>query len=370
MLAILQKQFPGKKLVFIFDNSPIHRKKADNALNAQRMNVWPEGVQPCMRDTTWTDSRGRVHKQKMVDKHGMPRGLRAVLTERSLFREGMVKEEMVEVLSAQPDFANQPTLIEEFLSNRGHTAIFLPKFHAELNPVELIWAKAKRFARDHSTLKMKQLRKMLPKALSVSLAELQSYFDHCSAWLSAYSKGMKYVAAKAFVLAGRKQRREDRAKAAADGDAEMADASESESQSESETENENESENENENENASETGNDEMTDSESDLEDEDSNSRNDSDSATRDEMAIDDDAANRPAKPTHKRAKSQKTDQQHKATSSRTKRQRFQQDGDGSRPAAAKQVRVPPVCGVIFRISFVFCRLQPDCSIRLTQKAM
>jgi len=366
VLEILKKQFPGKRLVFIFDNSPIHRKKADDALNAQRMNVWPEGVQPCMRYTQWTDSRGRVHKQKMVDKKGAPRGLRAVLTERGLFREGMVKEDMVEVLSAQPDFANQPTLIEEFLSSRGHVAIFLPKFHAELNPVELIWAKAKRFARDHNKLKMKHLRKMLPTALTVSLPELQSYFDHCSAWLSAYAKGLKYVAAKAFVLAGRKQRQADRAKGADVGDSEMADVSESESQSESENENENESANESENEHASENESENEQESDQDVTD----SEEDENNSSNDKMAVDDDAQERPAKPTtHKRTKSQKSDQQHHGPSSRAKRQRFRQHADGSRPAEANNVSIALFC-VGQLISFVVCGLLTGCSIRLTQKAV
>ena len=127
----------------------------------------------------------------------------------------MVKPDLVQLLGSQPDFLQQPTLVEELLAKRGHAVLFLPKFHAELNPVERIWATAKRYTRDHCTFKLKHLRRILPTALSIALPELQSYFDHCAAWLTAYGKGLKYAAAKAFVLAGRKQRRIDRAKLAA-----------------------------------------------------------------------------------------------------------------------------------------------------------
>ena len=214
MSKVLERKFPGRRLVFIFDHSPIHRTKADDALNASEMNVGPEGAQPLMRDGFWHDKRGRLHRQPMVDAKGRAKGLRQVLIERGLFKEGMVKADMVALLSKQPDFSQQPTLVEELLSKRGHSVVFLPKFHCELNPVERIWATAKRYTRDRCTFKLKNLRKLIPKALTITLPEIQSYFAHCQAWAAAYAKGMKYSEAKACVKAGRKQRQLDRAQRA------------------------------------------------------------------------------------------------------------------------------------------------------------
>lgn len=214
---MLEKRFPGRRLVFIFDHSPIHRAKADDALNAHEMNVWPGGVQSIMRPGWWVDKRGRRREQLMVDRAGQPKGLHQVLTERGLFREGMVKADMVPLLAKQPDFAGQPTLVEDLLSKRGHHALFLPKFHCELNPVERIWATAKRYTRERCKFRLKHLRKLIPKSLSlrrISLFEIQSYFQHCGAWVAAYAKGLGYTAARDEVKAGRKQRQAARAERA------------------------------------------------------------------------------------------------------------------------------------------------------------
>lgn len=43
----------------VFDNAPSHVKKANNALNADKMNVSDGGKQLYMRTTVW---RGKVQK--------------------------------------------------------------------------------------------------------------------------------------------------------------------------------------------------------------------------------------------------------------------------------------------------------------------
>ena len=45
---------------------------------------------------------------------------------------------MARLLSQQDDFKNQPSMLETFIHSRGHECIFLPKFHCELNPIEMV----------------------------------------------------------------------------------------------------------------------------------------------------------------------------------------------------------------------------------------
>jgi len=47
------------------------------------------------------------------------------------------------VLSLQKDFANEKPLLQQYVKKRGHVCIFLPKFHCELNPIEMLWGYAK-----------------------------------------------------------------------------------------------------------------------------------------------------------------------------------------------------------------------------------
>ena len=45
---------------------------------------------------------------------------------------------MAWLLSNQDDFKNQVSMLEELVKRKGHKIIFLPKFHCELNPIEMV----------------------------------------------------------------------------------------------------------------------------------------------------------------------------------------------------------------------------------------
>ena len=50
---------------------------------------------------------------------------------------------MHQVLSLQTDFANEKSMLQHYLKGQGHVCIFLPKFHCELNAIEMLWGYAK-----------------------------------------------------------------------------------------------------------------------------------------------------------------------------------------------------------------------------------
>ena len=45
---------------------------------------------------------------------------------------------MARILSKQEDFTNQISMLEAVIREAGHLCIFLPKFHCELNPIEMV----------------------------------------------------------------------------------------------------------------------------------------------------------------------------------------------------------------------------------------
>jgi len=45
---------------------------------------------------------------------------------------------MARILSRQDDFTNQISMLETLIKKAGHECIFLPKFHCELNPIEMV----------------------------------------------------------------------------------------------------------------------------------------------------------------------------------------------------------------------------------------
>jgi len=50
---------------------------------------------------------------------------------------------MRRVLSLQPDFIAEKPLLQVIIEKAGHKCLFLPKFHCELNPIEMVWGQAK-----------------------------------------------------------------------------------------------------------------------------------------------------------------------------------------------------------------------------------
>jgi len=89
--------------------------------------------------------------QSMTLPDGRPKGLQTVLKEggfanlRKLRAKCSpvcpIKSEnccMARLLSQQDDFKNQPSQLENLIHSRGHYCIFLPKFHCELNPIEMV----------------------------------------------------------------------------------------------------------------------------------------------------------------------------------------------------------------------------------------
>lgn len=145
---------PGVTALFIFDQSSAHASLAPGALRAFDMNKSNGGKQRKQNDTVIPDTnptpvqRGKV--QKMTTAKGEAKGLHDVLVERG-FDVSKLRAKcapvcplentgccMARLLSQQDDFLNQPSMLETVITEAGHECIFLPKFHCELNPIEMV----------------------------------------------------------------------------------------------------------------------------------------------------------------------------------------------------------------------------------------
>ena len=73
---------------------------------------------------------------------------------------------MREVLRSHSDFKNEKWRIERLLvEEHQHIACFLPKYRCELNPIERIWAQAKRYTKAYCNYSIVSLRKNVVPAL-------------------------------------------------------------------------------------------------------------------------------------------------------------------------------------------------------------
>jgi hypothetical protein len=116
---------------------------------------------------------------------------------------------MQRVLSLQPDFMNKKPLLQLVIEKAGHKCLFLPKFHCELNPIEMVWGQTKRSKSWTDILYCKSVitqfancfsgfreltdgtfscaKKLVPESLDhVSISNIWKYFHHCYRYMDAY----------------------------------------------------------------------------------------------------------------------------------------------------------------------------------------
>ena len=187
-IKIAEVKYPksdGWKYVWIFDQSSCHTAMADDALDASKMNVNPGGKQPVMRDTMWA---GKV--QKMVFNLGIPKGMKAVLEERGINTQTLKGEQMRTILRNHDDFKNEQPKIIRFLEEKGHRALFLPKFHPELNPIERVWAQAKQYTKAYCKYNIISLRRNVNPGLdTVQLQNIKKFHRKARDYMFAYFEG-------------------------------------------------------------------------------------------------------------------------------------------------------------------------------------
>lgn len=191
------------------DNSQGHSAYAADALVISRMNFRPGGKQPKMRKTWFINARSEREEQEMVfgSDHpqfpNQPKGMKQVLVERGLWKQGLImscKDKCTgesedccaeRILSSQPDFEEQKSLVQEVIEDAGHLCIFLPKFHCELNFIEFFWGAVKRYLREHCDYTFDTLKQNMPLALrSIPVQTIRRWEHRMIRWMDAYRGGL------------------------------------------------------------------------------------------------------------------------------------------------------------------------------------
>eukprot|EP00041_Stephanoeca_diplocostata_P036403 m.1327853 g.1327853 ORF g.1327853 m.1327853 type:complete len:309 (+) comp24858_c0_seq61:319-1245(+) len=82
------------------------------------------------------------------------------------------------LLGSQEDFREQSSKLEELVGKTRHKIKMLPKFHPELNPIEMYWGQMKVYTRKHCNYSFRGLQKTLPKALdSVTQEQVERFWE-------------------------------------------------------------------------------------------------------------------------------------------------------------------------------------------------
>jgi hypothetical protein len=226
-IKIFEALHPGCQAVFIFDQSSAHASLPPDALRAFEMNKSDGGKQRKQRDTVIPMTnpgpcfRGKL--QKMTTVSGEAKGLKTVLEERGFNIKGLrakcapvcpfesQKCCLARLLSQQDDFTNQQSMLETLIKESGHECLFLPKFHCELNPIEMVshckpfsyffsllqyWGWCKYRYREHTKENFKAAKDRAIQVLDACPTDvIRRFINRSWRFIAAYERGLSGKAA-------------------------------------------------------------------------------------------------------------------------------------------------------------------------------
>ena len=191
VMPLFARFHPGCELLSMFDNSGNHHKKSPDGLFAWDRNISDGGKMTKQQDGWWIDDNGVRRVQSMVFPDGTVKGLRTILTERGNWGYTRRIDAARATLAAYPDFTEQGEWLHETVTNAGHSIDYYPKFHCELNYIEMVWAFCKQQLRRRCTYSFPDMRTALPNTLhEVPFAFHRRALRHCTRFMTGYRQGL------------------------------------------------------------------------------------------------------------------------------------------------------------------------------------
>ena len=148
-----------------------------------------------IQDTYATVIRGRHVAAVRGDKGSSPKELEESTTFEFVNREATAKDFpccAFHVLDNEPDYALQKPWLEEEVLKLGHNFFLYPKYHCELNFIEMIWGYVKSYHRSRCEYSYKEmtsaetgLNNTLIKVLP--LAFVRKAFNRCCRYIDGYT---------------------------------------------------------------------------------------------------------------------------------------------------------------------------------------
>lgn len=110
-------------------------------------------------------------------------------------------------MANQPDFLEQRGQIQREIESHGHKVIFFPKFHPELNYIEMYWGMAKQYTRANCEYSLPKTRESVIWAFdTISVEQICSFARLSYRWMDAYWHGLTGKAAEYAVKKNKKHR--------------------------------------------------------------------------------------------------------------------------------------------------------------------
>ena len=192
VIPIFEAAHPNCILLFGFDNSQNHHAKNPDALTTAHLNLKDGGASDKFPLRATVNPTTGEPQAMQLDDGVTQKGMKRILEERQCWPAGGLTVAAAKaLLDSHPDFQESRIWLQEVVEEAGHIMIFYPKFHCELNYIEMIWAWVKRDLRQQCTFSFPDLEARLPIALnSVPISYFKKVSRHCFRFMDGYRSGL------------------------------------------------------------------------------------------------------------------------------------------------------------------------------------
>jgi Winged helix-turn helix len=181
LLPTFDEMYPGKKMYLVLDNAVYHKP----------------------RDETWIENSKAMNKHDLAHQL-MDLGVTELITacgnvvssyrfESKVSEGGPLKDDLIAAtqlwLDQHPGYNR--TVIEQLFDDVGHSLIYTPPFCPEVQPIELLWAKVKRYVSDRAThnRSVTEARQQTEEGFEqITKMFCSSIIKHCHEWIDSFLK--------------------------------------------------------------------------------------------------------------------------------------------------------------------------------------
>ncbi len=181
LLPTFAELHPGKRMHLVLDNAAYHKP----------------------RDETWVSNSKAQNKHQLVHQL-IDLGVQELTTARhvrvpahrfeaKVTEGGPSKEDLIAAvqkwLDEHPD--HNRTVVQQLMNDAGHTLVYTPPFCPEVQPIELLWAKVKRYVADRSThnRSMTEARQQTEEGFEqITSTFCNRVIRHCRDWIDSWLK--------------------------------------------------------------------------------------------------------------------------------------------------------------------------------------
>jgi hypothetical protein len=181
LLPTFQHLYPGKKMRLVLDNAAYHKPRDETWISDSTSQNKHDLAHQLM-DLGVTELVTVDEKHRVVPAH---------LFEAAISAGGPSKEDLIAAtkkwLEEHAD-ANK-TVVEQLMADAGHSLIYTPPFCPEVQPIELLWAKVKRYVADHAThnRSVTEARQQTEEGFEyITKMFCNSLVKHCHDWIDSF----------------------------------------------------------------------------------------------------------------------------------------------------------------------------------------